>query len=508
MERAELSVTPPNGRYATPLLRFLNLCIGLYVIFWVLPIFYRRLMFPGVLEHQESMTIFLLHRMSESVKNLYQMPSLQSDGVIYNPAYYFYLWALQPLLGFQSTPIRLASVLPPLLGSVVLIEIVGRRYLQVRWLSWAWAFLVLVVYPRVTWIDLARPEALLLFSIVLIWFAICVSDAWRPKFVFVGLAVAFAFAVKQPGALYAVVPLLLAFSDRRYFISAAVAIVTIGLFVAVMHVWFGPAYLYWVYDQPSSHPFSAGDAAARFWHLFVLAPIVVIGPLLWLVRGVSLNSPEGKYLMLAGVTFVVSMLGAGKLGGWYYQYVILLCFAIIPAADIVRRALYSTDPTNMRRCMIVFAAIIYSIAILEWQGGRQWVKPGQGDRDQQARLLEVVRSVPGETWITTWPHIDLWAGHPVHASIMFLGQHQPATEETELAIRSKRFALILTSAENPNQFDALIEEHYLYCGSLRMRSLGARMFLPLDVWAKSKEECEAVIEILPDPNLPDYEPPP
>lgn len=502
MERAAPRVKPPNGCYAGALLHLLNLCIGLYVILWILPIFYRRLMFSGVLEHQESMTIFLLHRMSDGVRNLYQMPSLESDGVIYNPAYYFYLWVLQPLLGFQSVPIRLASVLPPLIGSAVLIEIIGRKDLHVRWLSWAWAFLVLAVYPRVTWIDLARPEALLLFSIVLIWFAVCLSDARRLKFVFVGLAIAFSFAVKQPGALYTAVPLFLAIYDRRYLISAAVAVVTVGFFVAVMHYWFGSAYLFWVYDQPASHPFSVSDAAARFWHLFVLAPIVVVGPILWLARGVGLNSPEGKYLIVAGVTFVVSMLGAGKLGGWYYQYVIFLCFTIIPAAEIIRRALYSTDPANMRRCMIVFAAITYSIAILEWQGGRQWVKPGRGDRDQQAKVLEVVRSVPGETWVTTWPHIDLWAGHPVHASIMFMGEFPPATEETEQAIRSERFALILTSPENPNRFDALIKKHYHYCGSLKMRIFGARMFLPVDVWAKSNAERNVVIKLLDYPNLP------
>jgi hypothetical protein len=337
---------------------------------------------------------------------------------------------------------------------------------------------------------------------VLIWFAISASDTWRPKFVFVGLAVAISFAIKQPGALYTAVPLVLALTDRRYLISVAVATASIAIFVAVMAAWFGPPYLYWVYHKPAADPFSFVRAADSFWHIFTLAPIIAIGPLLWLVRRVGLNSPEGKYLIVAGVTLVVSTIGAGKWGGWYYQYVILLFFAMIPAADVIRRALYSTDSANRRRCMFVFATVIYSIAMLEVNGGRQWVKPRQGDRDQQARLLEVVRSVPGDTWVTTWPHIDLWAGHPVHASIMFLGQYPPATDETERAIRSKRFAMILTSAENPNQFDSLIKEHYLYCGSLKMRILGARMFLPLDVWAKSDVERDAVIEMLDYPESP------
>ncbi|MEX2167930.1 MAG: hypothetical protein WD851_01345 [Pirellulales bacterium] len=494
MDAAEID--DKRARYAAALLSVLNISLGVYVVLFVFRIVYARLTFPGILQHQESTTIYLVYRMAESLGNLYQMPALESESVIYNPAYYFYLWALHPLIGFQAAPIRIASVVPPLLLCAVAIEFIGRKYMQVRRLGWTWAFVVLAIYPLFTWIDLARLEAMLLLSIVLLWLTLCLDDRWRPKYVLVGLVVVFSYTVKQPGALFVAAPLALAIVNRRYLISVGIAAVGIAASTAAMIAWFDDPYIYWVFTQPASHPFRFIDASIYLRELVGITPIILFGPLLWLTRGFELKSAQGKFFVVAVITYLVSTLGAGKLGGWYTQYIILLLLAVIPAADLIRRGLHTHDWASMRFCAVIFVIIGYSIITIEACGDRRRVRPRVIDREQHAALMEVVRSAPGETWVTTWPHIDLWAGHPVKASLFFLDKYQPATNETEQAIRSRRFALILMSPEAPNKFDALIQANYLHCGSLPMRDFGARMFWPTEVWARSPEERDLVIQKL------------
>ena len=113
-----------------------------------------------------------------------------SGSVIYNPAYFFYLWALNPIVGLNVAAIRIASVVPPLLGSALLIEWMGRKKMQLTLLGVGWCIVSLALFPLVTWIDLARLEAMLFLSIVVLWFTLCIDDQRRGKFVAVGLAVA------------------------------------------------------------------------------------------------------------------------------------------------------------------------------------------------------------------------------------------------------------------------------------------------------------------------------
>ncbi|MEX2169587.1 MAG: hypothetical protein WD851_09765 [Pirellulales bacterium] len=484
------------GRRCTAaVLAVLSICLGAYVVVFVLPVFYRRLTFPGVLEHQESMTIFLLHRMSQGVGNLYQMPSLHTGSVIYNPAYFFYLWALHPIIGDHAVPIRIASVVPPLLLCAVLIEIIGRKQMHLRWLGVAWAFVSLALYPLVTWIDLARLEAMLLLSIVLVWYTLCLDDNWRPKWVLVGLAVAFSFAVKQPGALFVAAPLMLAIVDRRYLISVATAIGGIAAFVAAMVLWFGEPYLYFAFTEPSRHPLSIGQAVEYLQDIVALAPLILFGPLITIIRGFDLGSSHGKLLLVSTLTFLISAMGAGKAGGSLTQYVIMLLVAAIPAAEWLRLGVRGFDRASTRFGIAVCIVLAYSILITEVHDYGQRVRPRRLDREQQAALLEVVRSVPGETWVTTWTHIDLWAKHPVFAPLSPVG-FSMAEKEIEDAIRSRRFSLIVISPAREKKLSIvdLVKSHYHFCFSMPMRDFGSQLFLPTEVWARSAEERELVLK--------------
>jgi hypothetical protein len=337
---------------------------------------------------------------------------------------------------------------------------------------------------------------MLLLSAVFFWFTLCLDSEWTPKYMLVGLAVVLSYAIKQPGALFVAAPLALALGERRYLYSVAVAICGMAALTAGMTAWFGEPYIYWAIRQPASHPFRFMDASIHLRELMGLTPIVLFGPLLWLAHGIEWSSARGKLMIVYALTFLISTLGAGKLGGWYTQYVIAVFLAVIPAADFIRRGLGTGDWSRMRFCAVVFAIIAYSIVTIEACGDRHRVRPRSLDRAQHAALVEVVKSVPGDAWVTTWPHIELWAGDPVNSSLTFLDKYPAATEEAENAIRTRRFSLIFTSPEGPTQFDALIQTNYVHCGSLPMRHFGARMFWPTEIWARSNQERELVLQLL------------
>lgn len=470
-----------------------------------LPLLFRRLMFPGVLEHQESYTVFLLHRMAESPGNLYDMPSLTTGSVIYNPAYYFYMWALRPLVGYNLAAIRIASVVPPLLACGVLVEIIGRRRMALRGLGLVWGCVTLTFYPAATWIDLARLEPLLLFSIVLVWFTLCMDDAWRPKFALVGLAVSFSFAVKQPGALLIAAPLVLSVLDRRYLISAAVALAAIAAFAGAMYLCYGESYIYWTITQPGTHNFFPRLAILRLGEIVRLAPILLIGPMFLVLRGCNVCSPEGKLLLVTAGTFVICVMGAGKVGGGSAQYIVILYLSAIGAAVVILKSLSLADLGGLRFGLSSLVVLAYSLAMIRATEQDRTGWPRREDRQQQAAVLDVVQSVDGESWVTTWPHIDLWAGNPPKNSLVNLvaGSGDVASQsefdapapDCEGAIRDRRFALVITTHEFVPPFQELLDRHYLYCGSLPMRHFGHRLFPPTEVWARSHEVRAQVLKV-------------
>jgi hypothetical protein len=258
---------------------------------------------------------------------------------------------------------------------------------------------------------------------------------------------------------------------------------------------YGQPYIYWVFTDPGSHEFWFNKAAGHLQEVVAVAPLLLLGPLLLLVNRFDVRSAEGKLLLVTALTFVIAAMGSGKDGGSAAQYVIVLFLATIPAAIFVCRARTSPVWSDMRLSIATFLMLFYSIVMTEANDMRKQVRPKRLDRQQQAALLQIVRSVPGKTWVSTWPHIDLWTRGKMNASIL-LQDNEFAKPAAENAIRNREFSLIAITPELDTSLEKLVREHYIHCVSLPIRHFRARLFMPTEVWVRSADERELALRAL------------
>lgn len=464
-----------------------------YALAFCLPSLWARLTFTGILQHQEGQTIYILHRMMESVANLYVAPSIEAASLIYNPACYLYLWLLHPLLGDQIVHIRFASVVAPLGLSLMFIEIAGRRFMKVRRLGLLTGMIWLVVNPQFAWIDLARPDALFLLSIVVVWFALCLDDRWKAKQLMVGATIALAFSVKQHGALLAAAPLLLALADRRYL--AGVAVAALGCGVVVLATWlaYGENYIDWAFREPASHPFSIADGLAMLQRVAVFMPFAFAAPLAVTAIRSDPHSAEKKLVVVALVTFAASLLSAGKDGGSYANYNLFVLIGSIAAA----RLLLDLATLNGARSQLVAAGLGLMVAWTIWSnesaGMRARVTPTALDAAAQAAFIDFSRRIAGEPWATTWPQADLWAGHQMKAPVQSRRAIDADPDDASL-LESHRFeAIFLSDALDRWSINREVRRSYTWCFAIaeffQLQTIAGRMFHPTDALAPSAEAC-------------------
>ena len=93
-------------------------------------------------------------------------------------------------------------------------------------------------------------------------------------------------------------------------------------------------------------------------------------------------------------------------------------------------------------------------------------------------LLASSRSADQDSWVPTWPHLNVWTGHTTYPSYMAQVMQPEAVEEVKAAIRERRFALIILTLEYQGEIQPLVGRNSGIYFSLPMRRFRERMFLP------------------------------
>ncbi|MFT8440507.1 hypothetical protein [Acetobacter fabarum] len=475
----------------------------------------RRLAFNGVLEHSEATTFYFSGLLREKYP-LYQYThspaAFYQTSSIYNPLYYLYLRAFPEAWIANLSALRILSFVPPFLLSAVLVEASIRRILGLNWAGLLWSLLFLALYPMYAWIDLSRPDAIFMLSIISVLFTCSLKDSGFLKFILVGLSICVCFLVKQTGLLLIGIPLVMAVYERKYLISFAAALGSIILSVALLQWTYGPAYWHWAFTIPRTDPYSLNQSILLVAQYTGDVVISLLAPFLLLSQKHLPNNRTlrdiAPLLLTCGAAFGLAFVSGGKCGGWIADFVIYMEISAIVLAILLREALRSLHMNILLSGLAVSLGVLFSISILEARNMRHNLKPARNETDQ-IELVQMVHHIKGDVWTTTWPIIDYLAGKTIKSPLQIICQAWFGVCNTPSNIRADYLdpkiwnpitekhveAVFMPDNLSVPTLEAILKQKYIYCLSLKNHLkikyfYGGQMFWPSEVWVASQTTCD------------------
>ena len=490
--------------------------LAAYVAIFALPVVAARLGFPGVLDHQEAVTLYIRGLIAEDISRLYATPDPFDAAEIYTPLYYLFVRLWDVVADWSLLQGRAGSWALVALSALA-VATVGRRVFRVRGASLLGLGFAVCISLLHGWIDLARVEALLLFAVVaFVVLAAWPGEGWAKLVALVLLAVA-AFFVKQTAGALVGVLFLLGFANRRYFAAAGAALLGLGLANLAAAWFFGQAYAEWILHVPGAHRFELGIAPGVHLGVMLQAPILLVGPvaLAWLAAGRDETSGRATAALLLGylVALAMAVLSAGKAGGLAANFALPIVFAGLLGAIPVAACLWgAADRGVSLAALAVLAAICVSIGNVEIGGLRNLWRPTAVDRAAYRALERVMTEADGPTWSMTWGHFDrrLEGGRalpPIQQLCQFHRHCPPAWaggEDKDWAlrfygelIRRRRFAAIALSPRMmPVELVPLLEAGYTRCPAVEpltmSRRLRRRTLWPEEIWLRDATWCAEI----------------
>ncbi|MFT8921493.1 hypothetical protein [Acetobacter sp.] len=485
-----------------------------YALYRSLPVMVHRLLFNGILEHAEPTSFYLSGILREKYP-LYQYfessAALYQTGTIYNPLYYLYLRILPEGWISNLSVLRIVSFVPPFLLSVFFIEIAMRRALNLRWVGLIWGVIFCALYPMYGWVDLSRPDAFFMFSMVMVFFFLSLEDKGYAKFVLVGLSICISFLIKQPGLILIFIPLILSIFERKYLISCAVALVSIVFSVVFLRLHYGPAYWMWVFVAPGHHPFSLSHAILVFAQYTGDVAISLAAPFIFLLQ--ARNIPSKNYreilplFLICAAALVLAFISSGKEGGWVTDFIIFMNMSSIIISAVLSKALQGAKQNDLYLGVAVSIGILVSISVIEARSARHSIKPLKRDLGQ-IKVEQIVRHIKGDVWTTTWPIIDYRAGKSIKSPLQQLCQawlsacsetHDPGPGLLDPAMWNDVFerkfeAILLPNNLFVSGLSSIIKNRYIHCFSLQeheeLKYYYGQMYWPSEVWVASQATCD------------------
>ncbi|GBQ67695.1 hypothetical protein AA0474_1460 [Acetobacter lovaniensis NRIC 0474] len=304
----------------------------------------------------------------------------------------------------------------------------------------------------------------------------------------------------------------MAFYERKYLISFAIALGSIVLSVALLQWVYGPAYWHWAFTIPRTDPYYLSQSVVLVAQYTGDVVISLLAPFLLLYRKHLPNNRTlrdiAPLILTYGAAFGFAFVSGGKFGGWIADFVIFMEISAIVMAILLREALRSLHINTLMSGLAINLGILLSISILEARDMRHNLKPARNETDQ-IELVKMVHHIKGDVWTTTWPIIDYLAGKTVKSPIQNICQawygicFTPSNARADYLdpkiwtpITEKHIEAVFMPNNLPvPTLEAILKQKYIYCLSLQSHQnikyfFGGQMFWPSEVWVASQATCD------------------
>jgi hypothetical protein len=458
------------GRLVTPLLRYSLLLACLVHVVALAVVVAMRLPFPFELEQLEGSIVDQVLRVTRG-QPLYVEPGLDHVPYLYTPLYFLASAAASAMLGDGFLAPRLVSVLSTL-GSLAIAGWLAQRETGSRFAALLAIGSCASTYAATgAWFDLARVDMLACFLTLLGVAVARVGRSVTPQ-VLAGVVLFLAFFTKQTSLFVAVAigawaAWSLAGAARAALLATFASLVfatSIGL-DAVTGGWYG----FYVFALGASHAWHFPTLVRFVTHdlLWAMAVPLALGLGLLARRSAPVERDRLAFFLswLTGALFA-SGAGRGHVGG-YLNALIPAYFALGVAAAV---GLAQWGAGGTRRANAAAALLLLHLAANTHD--LRSVVPGRSDLAAGHRLLEVVRSFPGEVYVADRGFVPTLAGKRSYAQGLTVwdvlrSRDSPSRSlllaELQAAFAARRFDAVVVSDEGWHP-EVGLERHYRLAG--------------------------------------------
>lgn len=382
--------------------------VGLYAYTSV-----QRLTFPFDLEWEEGAFVDHVQRLVQH-QALYVPPTLDFIPFVYTPGYY-YVSALAAMVGgVNVVTLRLMSILCSFAAFAVLTAFAHRERG-----SWREGITVAGLFAATyviggAWFDVARVDSLFLLLTFGALYLVRFGDT-TAALVGAGLMGAAAVLTKQVALILA--PILLLYPllrlGKRGVIPGAVFVASVATAIVAFE-WLNDGwFLYYTFRTLTHTQAVFVNRLASFWttDLFLAFPIGTVLGLAWCVAARRFASfEEWTFYLVAGVAFLVSTWETRiHPGAWVNT--MLPAYAFLAIAATRAAAVLDARAHGLGK-----ALVIAQMLLLVYQPGRYI--PSADDREAAGRLVDYLRTVPGEVLMLDHGYFPSLAGKRTHAHEM------------------------------------------------------------------------------------------
>lgn len=439
----------------------------------------RRLHYPFDLEWIESGIMVSVMRIAHG-QGLYVAPSLDFVPYLYAPLYLYLAAAFTRFVGVGFTALRLVSILSTLgscavIFAIVVVESKGRAHAKLSALAAAGLFLA--CYPLVeSFYDFGRVDSLFVFLFLLALF--CTR---RTHPILAALAWLLVFHTKQTALPIALLMLCADWQRPRRILTGVLSFLALlgASIFALNHATHG-WYSFYAFGATRGLGLLPRQAVLYLPQMLLtpvgISLLLVLAALL--LVPVSLRSRAVSFYIIASVAIYGSI-------GFIYAHNGATVNAMMPAYAwtavlfglALARLLNGLSETPSKYAQlgstIVLAAAVVQLAMFTYNPGRYI--PTQEVLHTRQSLIDQIRAIPGEVYITNHSWDNVLAGKQPHAEMEALGAVIDAPSgDVRLRLRAE-----MQQAVDSHRFSAFVLD-----GNASTYPYTGKSWVPADLYAQ------------------------
>jgi len=439
----------------------------------------RRVYYPFDLEWIESGIMTSVMRIAHG-EGLYVAPSLNFVPYLYAPLYLYLAAALTKVVGINFAALRIISILGTLGSCAVIFAMIvtenkGRKYAKLAGVAGAGLFLA--CYPLVeSFYDFGRVDSLFVCLFLL---ALYCSRWTHP--VVAALAWILVFHTKQTALPIALLMLCTDWQRPRRIVTGVLSFLVLlgGSIFALNHATHG-WYSFYVFGATRGLGWLPRQAVLYLPET-ILSPVgisllLVLAALL--LKPVSLRSRAASYYIVASVAvygaigFIYAHNGAtvNALIPAYAWTAVLFGLALVRLLNVLDEnpSAYAQAGTT-----IVLAATLVQLAMFTYNPGRYI--PTKAVIQTRQSLIDQIRAIPGEVYITNHSWDNVLAGKQPHAEMEALG----AVMEAPTGSIRLRLLAEMQQAVDTHRFSAFVLD-----GNAASYPYTGKSWVPADMYSQ------------------------
>ena len=449
---------------------------AIYFLVIVLYTILLRINYPFVLEWMEGGSLIQVARILRGLP-VYTAPSIDYVPYIYTP-FYFYLSALfAKVWGLSFLPLRIVSFISNL-GIAFFVSYLTFKQIK----KYCWSIFTCGLYFSLFamtgfWFDLARVDMLAFFFLLL---GILLQTSEKRLCLFLsGIAFTCAIYTKQT-FIIPVITLLIYYAlfKRKNILRIALptfmsSIVLLAIFEQSSQHWFS----FYVFSQSTSHSLNIwGNILPEVFQILKPVAAMLLLTMIYFWKAFKVPRKDQRmgffYLFLLVGLFIYSLLSKINPGG--YDNVLLPFYTGLTITSglgisIIFEEIWVRKMTAPIVQLGITCLLFFQFHQSNFSPLRQ--VPTEEDKAAGEAVIDIIRSAPGDTFLSSASYLNLYTGKPTNAhwiAIMeFLGEFGDEGSETgqklildlQENIDAKKYDLIILDAR-PSAYRLSIPEDY------------------------------------------------